>query len=213
MESHRVKKTFLPPGQLLGLILIGLMLLSGLVYYKAVKAQRYLEPTLAIAQPRITFANNISSMIEDKFGIKKVKGLSFATDAIFLDDALLFTDPVQKRKPDLAVLKKLGQVFLTMLEHPETRFQFNLILVGARMPIGPHAGMNVRQRREMQRVSELILYSLFKVEPELERKFGIYFAATVIPVLPHKKTNWVEFRILPSEHLHVEMIKSLEKYF
>jgi hypothetical protein len=73
--------------------------------------------------------------------------------------------------------------------------------------------MNKRQRNEIQHKAELILYSLYNLEPTLEKEYGIYFAATAVPVEPLTADNWVEFRIIPSEHLHIEMIKSLEKYF
>lgn len=213
MSVNGKNKFTLLPGHILGLTLIGLLLVSAFVYYKAVKAQRYLEPTLAIAQPRIKFAKNLGLLIEKEFGSKNIKGVVHTASSIFVDEALLFKDTPGKKIPDTVFIQRLSQIFLSILQDPQLRTHFDLILVSTRLPISPHLDMNKRQRNEMQHKAELILYSLYKVEPNLEREYGIYFAAAAVPVEQLKRDNWVEFRIIPSEHLHIEMIKSLEKYF
>lgn len=213
MSAEKTRKFFLMPGQLLGLTLVGLLLVSAIVYYKAVKLQRYLEPTLAIAQPRIAFAKNLGTLIKKEFGPINVKGVGYTASSIFVDDALLFKDVQGKKKPDREFIQRLGRIFLSLLQDPRMRTQVDLILVSTNIPISPHPNMNIRQRRQMQRKAELILYSLYNAEPALEREYGIYFAAAAVPLGLVKRDNWVEFRIIPSEHLHIEMVKSLEKYF
>ena len=55
--------------------------------------------------------------------------------------------------------------------------------------------------------------ALFKLEPELGRGYSPYFAAAVRPMDPREgNTNVVEFRIVPSEYLHIEVLEKLEKY-
>jgi hypothetical protein len=213
MSAEKTRKFILMPGQLLGLTLIGLMLVSALVYYKAVKLQRYLEPTLAIAQPRITFAKNLGALIEKEFGAKNVRGVAYTASSIFVDDALLFHNIPNKKIPDREFIQRLSRIFLSLLQDPRMRTQFDLVLVSTSLPVSPHPNMNKRRRTEMQRKAELILYLLYNAEPALEREYGIYFAAAAVPAGPLKRGNWVEFRIIPSEHLHIEMVKSLEKYF
>jgi hypothetical protein len=213
MSAEKTRKFFLMPGQLLGLTLVGLLLVSAIVYYKAVKLQRYLEPTLAIAQPRIAFARNLGALIEKEFGPKKVKGVAYTASSIFVDDVLLFKDVQGKKIPDREFIQRLGRIFLSLLQDPRMRTQFDLILVSTNLPISPHPNINIRRRSQMQRKAELILYSLYSVEPALEREYGIYFTAAAVPLRLVKRDNWVEFRIIPSEHLHIEMVKSLEKYF
>jgi len=211
MES--LKRFFLLPGQLLGLTLIGLLLVSAIVYYKAVKLQRYLEPTLAIAQPRIDFARDLGLLIEKEFGSKNMKGVVYTGSSIFVDEALLLKGPPKKKIPDMVFIHRLSRIFLSILQDPQLRTQFDLILLSTRLTVSPHLDMNKRQRNETQRKAEFILYSLFTMEPNLEMKYGTYFAAAVVPVEPHKGANWVEFRIIPSEHLHIEMMKSVGKYY
>jgi hypothetical protein len=213
MSAEKARKFFLMPGQLLGLTLIGLMLVSATVYYKAVKLQRYLEPTLAVAQPRIEFARNLGAIIEKEFGPIRVKGIGYTANSIFVNDSLLFKEAPHKNIPNREFIQRLGRIFRSVLQDPRMRTNFDLILVSTSLPVSPHPTMNKRRRREMQRKAELILYTLYKVEPLLERDYGMYFAAAAVPVEPMKGDNWVEFRIIPSEHLHIEVVKSLEKYF
>jgi len=68
MKKVSINKFILPPGPILILTLIGLLLLSALLYYRAVKIQRFLEPVLAITQPRIAFSKNIYNLLLREFG-------------------------------------------------------------------------------------------------------------------------------------------------
>ncbi len=201
------------PGHMLGLILMGVLLLSALLYYREVKVQRYLEPSLAIAQPRIEFNRRIRQVIEKEFGSARPVGLIFSANSIFVEDALIFRDPAKREVPDPAFMARLSQVFLSILGDPEMRLQFDLILIGTSLPLSPHVQMNRIKRFEMQHIAESIMDALYNAEPEIEKNYKNYFASTAIPVLRTKSDKWVEFRIIPNEHLHTEMIKSLEKYF
>ncbi len=212
MKFDRLKNFILPPGPVLAMTLIGLMFSSALIYYKAVRAQRYLEPSLSIAQPRIDFMQNISSLLENEFGTKKIKGIVLARNSIFVEGSMIFPDPVQRNAPDSLLLKKLSRVFLSMLEDQDMRSQFDLVLVSTRIKVSPRMAMTVKKRNERQHIAESILNSLFKVEPGLLKYYGT-FTTTAIAVKPNQKDNWIEFRIIPSEHLHIELMKSLNKYF
>ena len=212
MKFDRFKKFILPSGPILVLILIGLMFLSALLYYKAVRAQRYLEPSLSIAQPRIDFIQDISRLLVKEFGTEKINGIILASNSIFVDGSLIFSDPVHRKAIDGMFLKKLSQVFLSMLQDQDMRSQFDLVLVSTRLKVSPSMDVTAKKRTERQQIAESILNSLYKVEPGLLKYYGT-FTATTIPILPNQKDNWVEFRIVPSEHLHIELMKSLNKYF
>lgn len=212
MKFDRFKKFILPSGPILVLILIGLMFLSALLYYKAVRAQRYLEPSLSIAQPRIDFIQDISRLLVKEFGTEKINGIILASNSIFVDGSLIFSDPVHRKAIDGMFLKKLSQVFLSMLQDQDMRSQFDLVLVSTRLKVSPSMDVTAKKRTERQQIAESILNSLYKVEPGLLKYYGT-FTATTIPIPPNQKDNWVEFRIVPSEHLHIELMKSLNKYF
>jgi hypothetical protein len=207
-----MKNFILPPGPILALTLIGLMFLSALLYYKAVRAQRYLEPSLSIAQPRIDFMMNINSLLEDEFGTEKFPGIALARNSIFVEGSLIFPDPARRKAIDSMFLKRLSRVFLSMLQDHDMRSQFDLVLVSTKFKVSPRIDVTTNKRTERRQIAESILDSLYKVEPGLLKYYGT-FTTTVIPVQPNQKDNWVEFRIIPSEHLHIELMKSLNKYF
>ncbi len=212
MRFDRLKKIIMLPGQILGLTLIGMLLLSSLLYYKAVKAQRYLEPSLALAQPRIEFAQKIRQLLEKEFGSEKIKGVVLASNSIYVDNSLIFADPVSEEIANTMFIKKMSNIFLSILQDPQMKPHLELILVSTRFRVSPHLEMTKKKRSVSQHIAGLIMDSLFDVEPELLKYYGL-FSATALPVQRDKKDNLVEFLIIPSEHLHIEMIKSLEKYF
>jgi len=212
MKGGSVKKIHPAPGPILILTLIGLLLLSALLYYRAVKIQRFLEPALAITQPRITFSKNINNLILREFGKEESKGIKFRTGSILVEQSLLIAG-VHKINGEDTVLKKLGRVFLAALSDPAISDNISLIIVSTRLPISPEIRPNKESRYQVQNRAELILNSMYEVAPGLERKYGRYFAATALPVDPAvKDTDWIEFRIIPTERLHIEVLQRLEKY-
>ncbi len=212
MKSDIPYKVRFPVDQILGITLIGLILLSALIYYKSVKAQRYLEPSLAVSEPRVAFTQKISDHISKEFGSRKNTGVVFTANSILVDDRQVFADPYNKEsvKPDF--VRKLGNILMAILDDVQMRPQFELILVSTRLPISPHLILNKQKQIEKQNNVELLLNSLYTSAPELKNTYALYFTSSVIPVRPDQSENWIEFRFLPSEHLHIDMIKSLRKY-
>ena len=213
MRENPVRKFFLPLGPLLSLALIGILVLSALLYYRSVKIQRFLEPALAISQPRMKFTQNINSLLTKEFGTGQIKGLRFRTGAILMEPSLLLSNIHPAKGSEPLILKKLGSVFLTALNDPEIRDNINLILVSTRLPLSPDKKANKEMRSKMHERAGLILSSLFALEPELEKTYGAYFAATALSVgAGVKETDWIEFRIVPTERLHIEVLLRLGKY-
>ncbi|MDO9288684.1 MAG: hypothetical protein Q7T83_07825 [Thermodesulfovibrionales bacterium] len=213
MKSDFIKKFILPPGPILGLILAGMLLLSAVLYYRAVKIQRFLEPALAISQPRNEFARSINSLLLKEFGTEEVRGIRFKTGSIFVEESLLFDNGNSMKESAYTILKKLGHVFMSALNDSNTRAHIDLILVSATFPVNPDTKRNSKMRIDMQHKAELILYSMYKSEPELEKNYGTYLAATALPVSASaQETSWVEFRIIPTELVHIEMLLKLGKY-
>jgi len=68
------KKFILPPGPILSLALIGLLILSAILYYQAVKIQRFLEPALAVSQPKMKFTQNMNNLLTKEFAKKGDRG-------------------------------------------------------------------------------------------------------------------------------------------
>lgn len=206
MDFERIKKYIVPPGPILSLTLIGILFLAGVLYYRAVRIQRFLEPAVAISQPRIQFAENISLLVSGEFGSGPVKGVSFTTNSILVDKNLL-----KDATAGPIVIKKLGRIFLAMLKDPQMRNYIDSILINSRPALNDDPSINWSDRLAMQHMSERVLDSLYKCEPELGRDYDIYFGAVSMSVAP-AEAGWVEFKVVSSEQIHIDVLLRLEKY-
>ncbi len=213
MKFETVRKFILPPGPILSLTLIGILLLSAVVYYRAVKIQRFLEPALAFSEPRLKFSQNINKLLAKEFGTKETSGVRFRAGAIFIEQSLIFPAG-QIIKPDESpVLRKLGHVFMSALDDPDIRDNISLIMVSSRLPLSTNPDLNRALRFQLQGRAMVILNALYSAEPGMEQKYGKYFASTAVPVDgPLTEANWIEFRIIPTERFHIELLQRLEKY-
>jgi hypothetical protein len=205
---------FVPPaGPVLSLLLIGLVLLSALLYYRAVKIQRFLEPALALSQPRNEFAKSISQIFEKEFGEKPVAGIKVRTSAVLIERPRLFSEDGKLRPTAHGDLKRLARVCLGLMEDAETRSNISLILIISRVPLVDSATVFLHERIKAQQVVGFLQDALFQAEPDLRRKYALFFAGAVQPANPREGTKDVfELRILPSEFLHIKVLEALEKY-
>jgi hypothetical protein len=211
MEIKALRRLVPPLELVLALSLMGLMLLGSLLYYRAVRFQRYTEPALAMSQPRFIFTQNINRLLMSEFGGEDEKRVRLIGDSIFVEISLLTEGA---HSPDeTPALTKLARVFLSVMKDPETRSHIDLILVSTIVPITPDPEFNKQKRKEMRDRAGLVLNSLYNEEPEIEMNYSKYFAASVISAdVPEYQSDWIEFRVVPSQQLHVEVIQRLQKY-
>lgn len=213
MKADFIRKFILPPGPILSLMLAGLLLLSALLYYRAVKIQRFLEPALAVSEPRMRFSQSLNDLILQEFETVDIAGVRFRTQSILIDQSQLYVSAHHMKDTEPLILKKMGRVFLAALGNPNVREHISTILVEARYPLDPDPEMNKRLRTVTMERAGLVLNSLYAAEPALERQFWMYFAATAVPLDPKARdVDWIEFRIVPTERLHIEVLQRLEKY-
>lgn len=207
MKTENIRKFLLPPGPILALTLIGLMLLSALLYYRSVRIQRFLEPALAMSEPRLKFGQNINDLISKEFGAEEIDGIKFKSNSILVRQSLLFTSSNSLRYD---TIKKLANIFLSALNNPDIRKHISIILINARMPI---SNMDKQQQLQLQEMAGQILNALYESEPKLEKEFNKYFGSTALTADSKiKEPNLIEFRIVPSEQLHIEVLQRLMKY-
>jgi hypothetical protein len=211
MKPNALRQLIPPLEFILALTFMGLMLLGALLYYRAVKFQRYTEPALAISQPRFAFTQNIGRLLMSEFGGEEEKRVRLIGDSIFVEISLLTEGA---HSPDeTPALTKLARVFLSVMTDPETRSHIDLVLVSTMVPITPDPEVNKQKRKDMRNRAGLVLNSLYNEEPELEMKYSKYFAASVISAdIPEYQSDWIEFRVVPSRQLHIEVIQRLQKY-
>jgi hypothetical protein len=213
MSDRSLWKYVPPAGPVLSLALIGLLLLSALLYYRAIKIQRFLEPALAISQPRNEFAESISLIFQKEFGTEPSPGIRVRTSSIVIRRSLLFSKNGALKAPGQIVLKKLARVFLSLLNDDHTRPNISLVLINARFPADGAGRSNTVERMKAQRMVGLIQDSLFQADAALGRRYGAYFVAAAQPTQPNDgNIEMIELRIIPSELLHIEVLQRLMKY-
>lgn len=212
--NRRVLWKYVPPaGPVLSLLLIGLVVLSALLYYRAVKIQRFLEPALALSQPRNEFTRNISLNFQQEFGARQIGGLRARTSSIVIDRSLLFSANGTLKPSSKAIIKKLSRLFLSLLADTRTRNNISIVLISFHYPDDGPKHVAMAGRMQAQQMAGLLLDSLYAAEPELGEKFKAYFAATVQPEhLRRGQSGVIELRIIPSELLHIEVLQKLVKY-
>lgn len=213
MKLRSLKEFILPPGPILSLTLIGLLFLSALLYYRAIQVQRFLEPALAISQPRNEFAQGINRLLLKELGKEEESGVRLRLGSIQIGASTLFNGGNNLRGSAGSTLKKTGRVFLSIMGDEGIGSYVSLIIVSARFPQSPDAELNNAMRGKMQHRAEVILNTIFRLEPDLEKKYGTYFAATAMPRDPLMgDTDLIEFRIIPSELVHIGVLQKLHKY-
>jgi hypothetical protein len=213
MKGGTLWKYMPPPGPILSLVLIGLVLLSSLLYYRSVKIQRFLEPALALSQPRNEFTKHIKQIIQNEFGAKSIKGLKVKTSSIVMETSLLFSPRGDLRTSAQADLQKLARVFLALMKDDHLRSEISLVLIIGYFPSSGAYEATVMEKIQVARMVEFIQDALFKLEPGLAKGYAPYFTAAERPMDPSEgNTGVVEFRIVPSEFLHIEVLEKLEKY-
>jgi hypothetical protein len=200
-------------GPVLSLLLIGIVLLSALLYYRAVKIQRFLEPALALSQPRNEFAKNINMQVQKEFGPNPVLGLKIKSSSMLVDSSLLFTRAGNAKVTAREDIQKLSRILLALMRDEHTRSEISLVMIIGRYPFYGVTAATAMERLKALQFIGLIEDSLFQAEPELGSIYAPYFTVSAIPTPPdtfHGAT--IEFRIVPSEFLHIEVLDKLEKY-
>ena len=200
-------------GPVLSLLLIGLVLLSALLYYRAIRIQRFLEPALAISQPRNEFSKSIKLMFQREFGAEAIKGLKVRGSSILIEKSFLFSGDGALKVSAQADLKKLARIFLLLMDNEQTRSDISLVLIIARFPSSGTWVAYAAERMQKQRIAGFIQDGLFVAEPQLGIQYGTYFVAAAQPASPMEgNRELIELRIVPSELLHIKVLEKLEKY-
>jgi hypothetical protein len=213
MNGKSLWKYVPPAGPVLSLLLTGLVLLSALIYYRAVKIQRFLEPALALSQPRNEFSKNITRIFQKEFGAKSVKGLMLKSSSILMEKSWLVSGEGTLNASAQTDLRKLARVFLALMKDDHTRSEISLVLIIGRFPSHGASGTNVAEWAKAGRMVGFIQDAMFRLEPELGMRYTTSFASVLQPANPRDENmDIVEFRIIPSEFLHIEVLEKLEKY-
>lgn len=205
---------FAPPaGPVLSLLLISLVLLSALLYYRAVRIQRFMEPALAISQPRNEFSKSIKLMFQREFGAEQIKGLKVRASSILIEKSFLFSGDGALKASAHADLKKIARIFSLLMDNEQTRSDISLVLIILRFPSGGTYTKYAAERLQAQHMAGFIQDALYVAEPQLALRYGTYFVASAQPANQTEgNRDLIELRIIPSELLHIRVLEKLEKY-
>ena len=204
--------TYLTPESLFSILLVGLVLFSAMLYYRAVRIQRYLEPALAMTKPRSDFSEAIRQAVEKEFGKGQIRGFDVRMSSLIIDQALLVSPSGTLHPTGRIILRRFARVFTTLLGSATIRADINLFLISAGYAQGTPE-TEAAERVKAQRVLNEVLKGLFTAEPSLREDYQAFFATTPRPVSPRDGFRArIEVRIIPSEMLHMEFLQRLQKY-
>ncbi len=204
---------YVPPiGPILSVLLIGLVLLSAVLYYRAIKIQRFLEPALALSQPRNDFAKNINALFQKEFGKGGINGIKVRSSSIFMETSVLFSRDGSPKASAEGSLKKLARIFQSLMTDEHARSEINFVMIIGHYPSSGVTTATAMERLKVQHLTGIIEDTLFHEEPELASRYAPYFAVSALPATSAAQVSTVEFRIVPSEFLHIEVLEKLEKY-
>jgi len=212
MNTKSLWKYVPPVGPIISLLLIGLVLLSAVLYYHAIKIQRFLEPALALSQPRNEFAKNINALFQKEFGKDGVSGIKIRSNSVFMETSVLFSPNGAPKASAIDSLRRIARIFRSLMTDEHARSEISLVMIIGRYPSNGVTATTAMGRLNVQHLTGIIEDTLFHVEPELARLYAPYFAVSALPATSGPQVTSVEFRIVPSDYLHVEVLEKLEKY-
>ena len=212
MKRPRWLQGPVPAGFLVTLTMVGVLLLSALLYYRSVKIQRFLEPALALSVPRSEFSRLITEALVQEFGQEPPAGVRFRTSSITIDERLVFDQRDRISANGRAILGKVASSFDAILRDERVRGDIASVLVILRYPARA-ASRAAMVREAAQRKAWRVLEAMYDEEPELHTVFGYNFVAAVVPGSGLQGQHEpIEVRIVPSERMHIEFLQKLEKY-
>jgi hypothetical protein len=202
-----------PLGPVLTLMLVGVLLLSALLDYRAVKIQRFLEPALALTVPRSEFSHQITHAMASEFGASAIEGIEVRSSSLLFAGPLIFASDGGIHRLGRAVLRRTAAAFRTVLRDERTRPDVSFVMLIVRYPGGLSGASARRARNAAQDRAWRMLDVMFREVPDLEKDFGHLFSAVAAPA-PKRTPGLadIEFRIVPSERMHIEFLQKLEKY-
>ena len=213
MSRRSPDRRTLPAGPVFSVMLVGILVLSALIYYRAVKIQRFLEPALALSIPRSEFSHKIMDAMAAEFGSSTINGINFRTISIQIAGPLIFTREGRIHPIGHMVLKKVARAFRSVLQDDRTKPDIGFVLLVMQYPEGSSGSAAAALRETSQKQAWRALDVMYTEEPELGRDFGHFFSAVAAPgVFMPESRNDIEIRIVPSERMHIEFLQKLEKY-
>lgn len=203
---------FLPPLRVvMTLALMSLLLLSLIVYYRAVRIQKFSELTLAIYQPQKEFRQKTLGPFIKLFDKKKLSSIAFTDNSFCLEEPLLLMDEPNGKNTQPTITGDLGKTFHAILQDNELRSNIELILVSTIEPLSPSMSLSNKNFRSQQEKSDSVLRSLLEAEPELKQKYSSFFASMAVSTADVERDQClIEFRFIPNNRLYTNYLQRVK---
>lgn len=207
MRAEDLRKLVLPPGPILSVTLIGLVLLGSVLYYKAVSVQRRMEPVMAFLRPRMEFSGALDAAINRVFPEKYKELIIVSPDAVYAGNDLIYT---KAGTLDAEAVAGLSRLVGEMIGNPETKRHINLILVTVRYPLAESPEESAKNRHIASKRAEGIMDAVLGGVRAPGVQARPYLASAAIGVSPESpRLDWVEFKIIHTDQFNLEMLNRL----
>jgi len=209
MRKPDNSRDVIPAEPVIILALIGLMLIGALLYYRSSNLQRFLEPSLAVLEPRTILASRLNHLASEELGPEYARNVIVRSSGLMVHKSLFSSTEHHKMPP---VIDRLGKLMLRLFQDPWMTANVELIMVKTSVPMNLPPEIEVQAREQMRQQSETVLNAILGFNPALAEGFSDKFAATTVFSRKVENADWVTLEIIPSERLHIEVLERLGKY-
>jgi len=209
MNNQERTLKLLPIEPIIVLTLIGIMLTGAVLYYRAVNLQRFLEPSLAVLEPRTRLASRLGYLASEEFGVDYASKVVVSSSSIMVHKSLFSPDKHHGVPP---VINRLTRVMHRLFEDPWMAANVELIMVKTSVPLNLQPDDRRKALAQMREQSETVLNAILGTDPFLAAGYSDKFAAAAVYSRNNDSAEWVFMDIIPSERLHIEVLERLGKY-
>lgn len=207
-HMDKSRKKLIPAEPVVMLTLIGLLLIGAVLYYRAINFQRFLEPSLAVLEPRTTFSSRLRKIASSGLGSSADGKIRVNSTSIMLHKSLFTHNSPHTHPP---VIGKLARVLREILSDPWMTSNIDLVMVKTGVPL-EQVLKDPALAGKMQKQADAVLNALLASEPMLGQGHSRNFAAAAVYTSGAASTDWVTLDLIPSERLHIEVLERLGKY-
>lgn len=209
MKNKEHIRNLIPAEPVVILSLIGLMLIGSILYYRASNLQRFLEPALAVLEPRTILSSRLNKLASEELGPEYSKSVVVRSSGLMLHKSL-FSKPQYHDIP--VFIKKLSDLMRKLFDDPWMASNVEMIMIRSSVPLDMPSELREETRQQMMHRSEALLNAMLDTNAELAGRYSDKFAATVVLNRKAEEADWIALDIIPSERLHIEVLERLSKY-
>ena len=209
MNTTDKSMRLVPAEPVIILTLIGLMLTGAVLYNRAANLQRFLEPALAVLEPRATLAARMSDLASQELGSELPDKLIVRSSRIMVHKSLFSAGDPHVMPP---FMPKLARFLRRLFEDPWMASNIESVIIKTSLPMNLPPDRSRHMKASLHEQTEALLQALLGIEPSLASNYSDRLAATTVYSRKMENADWITLELIPSERLHIEMLERLGKY-